>query len=160
MKSILTLCIAHLLVALIAPTLVDGEFAAMFNFNSCAPEAGKVCNGTEWALIETTIAIAAGIPQRRSLRLGQTGRSLKTCPTGCGPYCVVGGTGCIKPGRRRLFHDAAPRTMNDEHLEASATGHRQLGNAMAILQLGNAMAILQLGNAMAILPPLQLPWTC
>jgi hypothetical protein len=61
------------------------------------------------------------------LRTGQHGRSLKTC-TGCGPYCVVGGTGCVIKGRRRLVGEDVPKgTVSDIAQEPSPSGQRHLG---------------------------------
>jgi hypothetical protein len=123
-----TLRLILLLVTLALPLPASGTFATIYQFNNGVQDANKFCDEAQWTLVQTTIANAG---KRRFLA---NHRRLNGSCTGCGPWCVKSGTGCVIKGRRLEENSATASTMEpimeNEHVNApeSAHGaHRELG---------------------------------
>jgi hypothetical protein len=123
--------LAFLLLTLLPSTVFGSSFATLYEFNNGITDATKFCDATQWALVETTIHTAA---KRRRRRLAEptnnNRRFLGGACTGCGPYCVKSGAGCIIQGRRLLENEVmgAPEPPMDTTTSTSTTTvHRELG---------------------------------
>jgi hypothetical protein len=127
MSSTTSRLVLLLLTLVLLPLIVSGTFATLYQFNG-ADDTTKFCEATQWTLVQTTIANAG---KRRFLA---NRRRLNGSCTGCGPYCVKSGAGCVIRGRRALDEtsaDAAGTIRGKDAVVASESNnaaHRELGS--------------------------------
>jgi hypothetical protein len=116
---------SRLILLLVTIVLSLAESATLFQFNG-ADDTTKFCDAAQWTLVQTTIATAG---KRRFLA---DRRRLNGSCTGCGPYCVKSGTGCVIRGRRldETNGDATETNLGNTAVvvpsESTDAAHREL----------------------------------